>query len=198
MDGGFRGRPGIHSGRLRLLGGRRRLRTRSPDQSNHVPIGRSVTITCTLQERIGTTNAAFAGAAGVGAVRPPREPPAAGLKRRVRGGEGEGRRQARPLALSDPPPPATPPYTFQAIIACLVHFSSAAGAVSVLAAIRDSGGRSLTDDFVQLLEVGPRDAGRWLIAPIELRVSEVGVYWLEVSIDGEQAARTPIHVRAGT
>jgi hypothetical protein len=35
-------------------------------------------------------------------------------------------------------------------------------------------------------------------APIELRVSEVGVYWLEVSIDGEQAARTPIHVRAGT
>jgi hypothetical protein len=100
--------------------------------------------------------------------------------------------------LPIPPPPATPPYTFQAIIACLVHFSSAAGAVSVLAAIRDSGGRSLTDDFVQLLEVGPRDAGRWLIAPIELRVSEVGVYWLEVFIDGEQAARTPIHVRAGT
>jgi hypothetical protein len=49
-----------------------------------------------------------------------------------------------------------------------------------------------------LLEVGPRDAGRWLLAPIELHVVESGVYWLEVTIDGEQAARTPIHIRPGT
>ena len=97
-----------------------------------------------------------------------------------------------------PPPPATPPYRFRVTIACLVHFYSASGAVRVLATIKDSAGRQFTDDLRQLLEVGPRDAGRWLIAPIERRVVEPGVYWLEVSIDGEQAARTPIHIREGT
>jgi hypothetical protein len=97
--------------------------------------------------------------------------------------------------LPIPPPPATPPYVFRATIACLLHFYSSAGAVSVLATIKDSTGRHFTDDLRQLLEVGPRDAGRWLLAPIELRVEEPGVYWLEVSIDGEQAARTPFHIR---
>ena len=70
--------------------------------------------------------------------------------------------------------------------------------MSVFATIKNSAGkRQFTDDLRQLLEVGPRDAGRWLIAPIELRVVEPGVYWLEVFIDGEQAARTPIHIRTG-
>jgi len=100
--------------------------------------------------------------------------------------------------LPIPPPPATPPYVFRVTVACLLHFYSAAGAVSVLATIKDSAGRrQFTDDLRQLLEVGPRDAGRWLIAPIELRVAEPGVYWLEVFIDGEKAARTPIHIRTG-
>jgi hypothetical protein len=48
-----------------------------------------------LSGRIGTINATSAGAAGVGAVRPPAWAPAAGLKRRVRGGEGEGVKRAR-------------------------------------------------------------------------------------------------------
>ena len=59
-----------------------------------------------------------------------------------------------------PPPPATPPFRFPVTIACLVHFSSAAGAVSVLATIRDSAGRHLTDDLRQLLEVGPPGRGQ--------------------------------------
>jgi len=94
-----------------------------------------------------------------------------------------------------PPPPAAPPYVFHLTIVCLLHFSSAAGAVSVRAAVKDSTGRHFTDDFVQLLEVGPRDVGRWLVGPIELRVEDPGVYWLEVTIDGERAARTPVHIR---
>src|SRR5260370_190167 len=93
-----------------------------------------------------------------------------------------------------PPPPATPPYRFRVTIACLVHFYSASGAVRVLATIKDSAGRQFTEDLRQLLEVGPRDAGRWLIAPIELRVVEPGVYWLEGSIDWEQATPNPIHI----
>src|SRR5690348_994555 len=93
-----------------------------------------------------------------------------------------------------PPPPAPPPYRFRVTIACLVHFYSVAGAVSVLARIKDSAGTHFTDDLRQLLEVGPQDAGRWLIGPIELRVEDPGVYWLEVTIDGEEAARTPIHI----
>jgi hypothetical protein len=68
--------------------------------------------------------------------------------------------------------------------------------VSVLATIKDSAGRHFTDDLRQLLEVGPQDAGRWLIGPIELRVADPGVYWLEVTIDGEEAARTPLHILA--
>jgi hypothetical protein len=96
-----------------------------------------------------------------------------------------------------PPLPATPPYVFRATIACLLHFYSSAGAVNVLATIKDSTGRHFTNDLRQLLEVGPRDAGRWLLAPIELRVEEPGVYWLEISIEGERAARTPIHIRMG-
>lgn len=99
--------------------------------------------------------------------------------------------------LSIPPPPATPPYVFRVTIACLLHFYSSAGAVSVLATVKDSTGRHFTDDLRQLLEVGPRDVGRWLLAPIELRVEKPGAYWLEVSVDGEQVARTPIHIRMG-
>ena len=97
--------------------------------------------------------------------------------------------------LAIPLPPAAPPYVFRLAIACLLHFSSVAGAVSVHAAVKDSTGRYVTDDFTQLLEVGPSDTGRWLVGPIELRVEDPGVYWLEVMIDGEQAARTPIHIR---
>jgi hypothetical protein len=95
-----------------------------------------------------------------------------------------------------PTPSTPPPYMFRVTIACLLHFYSAAGAVSVLATIKDSAGRHFTDDLRQLLEVGPQDAGRWLIGPIELRVADPGVYWLEVTIDGEEAARTPLHILA--
>ena len=95
-----------------------------------------------------------------------------------------------------PTPSTPPPYMFRVTIACLLHFYSAAGAVSVLATIKDSAGRHFTDDLRQLLELGPQDAGRWLIGPIELRVADPGVYWLEVTIDGEEAARTPLHILA--
>src|ERR1700687_559428 len=95
-----------------------------------------------------------------------------------------------------PTPSTPPPYMFRVTIACLLHFYSAAGAVSVLATIKDSAGRHFTDDLRALLEVGPQNACRWLIGPIELRVADPGVYWLEVTIDGEEAARTPLHILA--
>jgi hypothetical protein len=99
--------------------------------------------------------------------------------------------------LPIPPSPAAPPYVFHVNIACLLHFHSVEGLVSVIATIRNNE-RYFAEPVEQLLEVRPQDLGKWITGPVEIRVDEPGVYWLELTIDGEQAARTPIHIRPGT